>query len=127
MSCSLPCEIRSYLSSLLGAQRRSKPAFEVAARKLDCFAPLAMTALKFLQRQFRLAAGVALGCGGCGRRRRAHKTPADRGGVAGILPDHDLGGAARAVVAGQEHAVFQLDLVVERLEGPDVAGRQADR
>ena len=46
------------------------------------------------------------------------------GGVLRILPDHDLGGAAGAVIAGQEHAVFQLDLVVERLEGPDVAVRQ---
>src|SRR5438132_11348371 len=47
-----------------------------------------------LKRQFRLAAGVAPGRRAGRRRRRADKTPANRGGVAGILADHDLGGAA---------------------------------
>ena len=51
----------------------------------------------------------------------ADKAPADRGRLPRILPDHDLRGAARAVIAGQEHAVLEVDLVVERLEGPDVA------
>ena len=83
---------------------------------------LAMTAR--LQRQFRLAARVAPS-GGCrGRSRRTHKTPADRAGVSRILADHDLSGAAGPVIARQKHAVFQFDLVVERLEGPDVAVRQ---
>ena len=41
----------------------------------------------------------------------------------GILPDHDLGGKARPVIARQKYAVFQLDLVVVRLEGPAVAVR----
>ena len=41
--------------------------------------------------------------------------------MSGILADHDLGGAAGAVIAGQKHAVLEVDLVVERLEGPDVA------
>src|SRR5260370_21816364 len=77
-----------------------------------------------LQRQFWLAAGTAFGRCRRGRRRGAHKAPADRGSVPPILPDHDLGGAARAVISGQEHAVFQFDRVVERLEGPDVAVRQ---
>ncbi len=44
--------------------------------------------------------------------------------MARVLPDHDLCGAARAVGAGEEHAVLEVDLVVERLEGPDVAVRQ---
>src|SRR4051794_12017145 len=76
-----------------------------------------------LQRQFRLALGISAGGGGGGRGRGADKTPADRGGGARILPDHDLGGAAGAVIAGQEYAVFEIDLVVERLERPDVAVR----
>src|SRR5918999_1934222 len=76
------------------------------------------------ERQFRLAPRIAPGVGGAWRRARADKAPADRGGVAGILADHDLGSAARAVIAGQKHAVLEIDLVVERLEGPDVAVRQ---
>src|SRR5467141_1976083 len=75
----------------------------------------------FLQRQFRLATGIAFGRCRRGRSRRTHKAPADRGSVPRILPNYDLGGAARAVISGQEYAVFQFDLVVERLEGPDVA------
>src|SRR5205823_14596103 len=51
----------------------------------------------------------------------AVEAPSDRGGGTRILPDHDLGGAPGRVIAGEEHAVFQLDLVVGRLEGPDVA------
>src|SRR4051812_23399570 len=81
---------------------------------LDCFASLAMTVslARNLQRQFRLAAGVALG-----RRRRrggarAYKAPADAGGMPRVLLDHDLRGAARAIVAREEDAVLQLDLVV---------------
>src|ERR1700733_12501082 len=74
-----------------------------------------------LERQFRLAARVAFGSRGGGRCRRAHETPADRGSLSRVLTDHDLGGAPGSVVSGQEHAVFELDLVVERLEGPDVA------
>src|SRR6476620_4909070 len=73
------------------------------------------------ERQFRLAARVAASIGLRGRRGGADKTPADRGGVAIILADHDLRGAARPVITGQEHAVLKVDLVVERLERPDVA------
>src|SRR3954452_7029483 len=90
---------------------------------MDCFASLAMTGslARNLQRQFRLAPRVTL-CGGCrSRGAGADKTPADAGGVALLLLDHDLGGAARAVIAGEEDAVLKFDLVVERLEGPDVA------
>src|SRR5436305_3073397 len=77
-----------------------------------------------LQWQFRLAVGVAPS-GGCrGRTGRAHKAPADRGRAPGILPNDDLRGTARAIVSSQEHTVFQIDLVIERLEGPDVAVRQ---
>src|SRR6202048_205687 len=79
---------------------------------------------QILQRQFRLAARAAFGWRGGGRCLRSHEAPADRGSVAGILPDHDLGGAAGAVVPRQEYAVFQFDLVVGRLESPDVAVRQ---
>src|SRR6476659_5329248 len=74
-----------------------------------------------LQRQFRLAPRNAPGAGAGSRRRRTDKAPADRGGVAGILADHDLGGASGAVIAGQKYAVLEVDLVVERLEGPDIA------
>src|SRR5947209_5899744 len=74
-----------------------------------------------LQRKFRLAAGVAAGIGDRGRSGRADEAPADRGRLTRILADHDLRGAARAVIAGQEHAVLEIDLVVEGLEGPDVA------
>src|ERR1700674_768961 len=76
---------------------------------------------QILQRQFGLAARVTFRRCGRGRRCRAHKTPADRRSVARILADHDLGGAAGSIVARQEHAVFELDLVVQRLKGPDVA------
>ena len=31
--------------------------------------------------------------------------------MTGILPDHDLGSAARPVIAGQEYAVLELDLI----------------
>src|SRR6266516_6242434 len=79
---------------------------------------------EFLQRQFWFAAGIASGRRRRGRGGRAHKAPADRGSVPRILPNHDLGGAARPVVSGQEYAVFQFDLVVECLEGPNVAVRQ---
>ena len=41
-----------------------------------------------------------------------------------ILTDHDLGGAPRTSIAGQKNAVLEFDLVVERLEGPDIAVRQ---
>src|ERR1700730_5579740 len=69
----------------------------------------------FLQRQFRLAAGFAFcRCGG-GRGGRAHKTPANAGRLPRILPDHDLGGAAGAVLARHEHAVLLLVRVVDRL------------
>src|ERR1700691_2105559 len=74
-----------------------------------------------LERQFRLAARVAFGCRGGGRCRRAHETPADRGSLSRVLADHDLGGGPGSVVRGQEYAVFEFDLVLERLEGPDVA------
>src|SRR6267142_5329646 len=78
----------------------------------------------FLLRRFRLAACVAFCRDGRDRgRRRAHKGPADAGGVPRILPNHDLGGAAGTVIPRQEHAVLHFDLVVERLEGPDVAAR----
>src|SRR3981189_1208184 len=78
----------------------------------------------FLLRRFRLAAGVAFCRGGRGRgRRRGPKGPANGGGVPRILPNHDLGGAAGTVIPGQEHAVLHFDLVVERLEGPDLPGR----
>src|SRR5471032_59481 len=76
------------------------------------------------QRQFGLAARVALCRGRGGRGGRADKTPADAGGAARILLNHDLGGAPRAIGSRQEYAVCQFDLVVERLEGPDVAVRQ---
>src|SRR5579863_5131282 len=79
---------------------------------------------QILQRQFRFAARVASRRRGRRRSRRACETPADRGSVAQILANHDLGGAARSVVAGQENAVFEIDPVVQRLEGPDVAVRQ---
>src|SRR6478609_9326022 len=77
-----------------------------------------------LQRKFRLAPGVAAGIGDRRRCSGADEAPADRRRLPRILPDHDLRGAARAVIAGQEHAVLEVDLVVERLEGPDVAVRQ---
>src|SRR5258705_6573865 len=49
----------------------------------------------FLLRRFRLAACVAFCRDGRDRgRRRAHKGPANAGGVPRILPNHDLGGAA---------------------------------
>src|SRR6202521_545225 len=73
------------------------------------------------QRQFGLAARVSLRRCGRGRRRGTHETPADRRSVARILADHDLGGAAGSIVARQEHAVFEPDLVVQRLKGPEVA------
>src|ERR1700678_4183276 len=79
------------------------------------------TLATILQRQFRLAARVAFRRRGRGRRARAHETPADRGSLPRVLANHDLGGAAGPVVSGQEDAVFEFDLVVERLEGPDVA------
>src|SRR5262245_34630763 len=47
-----------------------------------------------LQRQFRLAAGVAAGIGLGWRGGRAHEAPADGGDLPCVLPDHDLGGAA---------------------------------
>src|SRR4051794_35760802 len=75
----------------------------------------------WLQRQFRLAPRVALCRGRRGRGAGADKTPADAGSSPRVLLDHDLRRAARAVIAGEEDAVFQFDLVVERLEGPDVA------
>src|SRR5216683_8352953 len=79
----------------------------------------------FLLRRFRLAACVAFCRDGRGRgRRRAHEGPANAGGVPRILPNHDLSGAAGTVIPRQEHAVLHFDLVVERLEGPDVAVRQ---
>src|SRR5579863_2239748 len=79
---------------------------------------------QILQRKFRFAACVASCRRGRRRSRRAYQTPADRGSVAQILANHDLGGAARPVIAGQKNAVLELDLVVQRLEGPDVAVRQ---
>src|SRR6185437_3092880 len=85
---------------------------------------LAMTAKSRLQRQFGLAARVAARIGRGWGGGRARKAPAHRGGVTRVLPDHDLSSAARTVGAGQEHAVLELDRVVERLEGPDVAVRQ---
>src|SRR5215472_17276356 len=65
-----------------------------------------------LQREFRLAACVAAGGGGGRRGGRACKAPAHRGGTACILLDDDPGGAARAVIAGQEHAVLEIDHLV---------------
>src|SRR6267142_1996661 len=63
----------------------------------------------FLLRRFRLAACVAFCRGGRDRgRRRAHKGPANAGGVPRILPNHDLGGAAGTVIPGQEHAVLHF-------------------
>src|ERR1700742_2391525 len=54
-----------------------------------------------LQRQVRLTADAA-GCRGCRRRRRRlGETPAHRWRVMGLLPDHDLRGPARSIVAGQ--------------------------
>src|SRR4051812_10520778 len=94
-----------------------------ACAALDCFASLAMTVSPAgnLQRQLRLAPRVAFCCRRRGRGAGAHKAPADAGGSPRILLDHDLRRAARAVIAGEENAVLQLDLVVQRLEGPDVA------
>src|SRR3984957_11449417 len=77
-----------------------------------------------LQRQFRFTACIASRCRRRNRSRRADKAPADAGGLPRILANHDLGGAAGTVVSRQKHAVFEVDLVVQRLEGPDVAVRQ---
>jgi len=87
---------------------------------LDCFAALAIDVSNPLQRQFRLAAGVAARAMVEGRSRGAHKLQPDEVAMPRILPDHDLAGAAGAVIAARNTLVFQLDLVVERLEGPDV-------
>ena len=77
-----------------------------------------------LQRQFRLAPGFAAGLREAADAVERTKLQRIEPAVPRILPDHDLGGAARAVIAGQKHAVLEVDLVVQRLEGPDVAVRQ---
>src|SRR5438874_8056562 len=65
-----------------------------------------------LQRKFRLPPRISAGIGDRRRGGGADKAPADRGRLPRILPDHDLRGAARSVIAGQEHAVLEVDLVV---------------
>src|ERR1043166_4284980 len=69
-SAPLP-NLRTLTRPLRGAKRRSNPASFAAARKLDCFASLAMTAwqspLQRLQKPYRLA----------GRRRRHLALPHD--------------------------------------------------
>src|SRR3954470_10207997 len=77
-----------------------------------------------LQRKFWLPPCISAGIRDRRRGGGADKTPADRGCLPRILTDHDLRGAARAVIAGQGHAVLEFHLVVERLEGPDVAIRE---